>query len=180
MFLKSIKWQGNIGQNWVKSGYNHQTTYGLLFILEEWKLIHLNSSNNRSKIWRRFLIEFQEIRTILKKGNFQIKSGKNRPVFCKKRITKFETISGNSKPFDNDEKCFLFHLKAFFVLNPLSANITKWSNLPTNCLSVFDHFVILSLKGLRCLNFCSYVFGLVEERLEKTAKADFKIYDVTD
>ena len=41
-------------------------------------------------------------------------------------------------------------------LNPLSANITKWSNtlkqfvgnLPTNCLSVFDHFVVLALKGL--------------------------------
>ena len=41
-------------------------------------------------------------------------------------------------------------------LNPLSANPTKWSdtlkqlvvNLPTNCLSVFDHFVILVLKGL--------------------------------
>ena len=40
-------------------------------------------------------------------------------------------------------------------LNPLSANPTKWSNtlkqfvgnLPTNCLSVFDHFVILALKG---------------------------------
>ena len=43
-----------------------------------------------------------------------------------------------------------------FLLNPLSANPTKWSNtlkqfvgnLP-NCLSVFDHFVILALKGLR-------------------------------
>ena len=42
-------------------------------------------------------------------------------------------------------------------LNPLSANPTKWSNtlkqfagkLPTNCLSVFDHFVDLALKGLR-------------------------------
>ena len=40
--------------------------------------------------------------------------------------------------------------------NPLSANPTKWSNtlkqfvarLQTNCLSVFDHFVKLSLKGL--------------------------------
>ena len=40
--------------------------------------------------------------------------------------------------------------------NPLSANPTKWSNtlkqfvgkLPTNCLSVFDHFVKLALKGL--------------------------------
>ena len=42
------------------------------------------------------------------------------------------------------------------LLNPLSANFTKWSNtlkqfvgkLQTNCLSVFDHFVRLALKGL--------------------------------
>ena len=43
-----------------------------------------------------------------------------------------------------------------FHVNPLSANPTKWSNtlkkfvgkLPTNCLSLFDHFVNLALKGL--------------------------------
>ena len=42
------------------------------------------------------------------------------------------------------------------LLNPLSTNPTKWSNtlkqfvsnLPKNCLSVFDHFVKLALKGL--------------------------------
>ena len=42
------------------------------------------------------------------------------------------------------------------LINPLSANFTKWSdtlkqfvgNLPTNCLSVFGHFVRLALKGL--------------------------------
>ena len=42
-------------------------------------------------------------------------------------------------------------------LNPLSAKLTKWpntlkqfvGNLPTNCLSVFGHFVGLALKGLR-------------------------------
>ena len=42
------------------------------------------------------------------------------------------------------------------TLNPLSANPTKWPNtlkqfvgkLPTNCLSVFGHFVNLALKGL--------------------------------
>ena len=34
-------------------------------------------------------------------------------------------------------------------LNPLSANLTKWSNtLKQYCLSVFDHFVILAVKGL--------------------------------
>ena len=45
------------------------------------------------------------------------------------------------------------------MFNPLSANATKWSNklkqffgkLPTNCLSVFDHFVGLALKGLKNL-----------------------------
>ena len=42
-------------------------------------------------------------------------------------------------------------------VNLLSANPTKWSNtlkqfvakLPANCLSVFDHFMILALKGLK-------------------------------
>ena len=41
-----------------------------------------------------------------------------------------------------------------FCVNPLSANRTKWSNtfkqgqLPTNCLSFFEHFVKLALKRL--------------------------------
>ena len=42
------------------------------------------------------------------------------------------------------------------TVNPLSANPRTWSNTlkqfvgnsPTNCLSVFDHFVILGLKWL--------------------------------
>ena len=45
------------------------------------------------------------------------------------------------------------------IINPLSANPTKWSNTqtirrqkPTNCLSVFDDFVGLVLKGLSFLN----------------------------
>ena len=49
-----------------------------------------------------------------------------------------------------------FALITALVFNPLSANPAKWSNthtqyvgkLPTNCLSVFDHFVRLALKGL--------------------------------
>ena len=44
----------------------------------------------------------------------------------------------------------------WFLLNPLIASPTKWSNtlkqfvgsLPTNCLSVLDHFVKLAFKGL--------------------------------
>ena len=43
------------------------------------------------------------------------------------------------------------------LINPLSADITQWSNtliqfvvkVPMNCLSVFDHFVIVALKGLK-------------------------------
>ena len=46
-------------------------------------------------------------------------------------------------------------------VNPLSTNPIKWSNtlnqfvakLPTNCLSVFDHFVKLALKELKCSGF---------------------------
>ena len=42
------------------------------------------------------------------------------------------------------------------IFNPLSANPTEWlktpkqfvRKLPTNCLSVLDHFVGLALKGL--------------------------------
>ena len=48
--------------------------------------------------------------------------------------------------------------------NPLSANITKWSNtltqfvgkLPTNCLSVFDNFVGLVLKGIKAMDKPNY------------------------
>ena len=46
--------------------------------------------------------------------------------------------------------------KSIKRVNPVSANFKKWSNtlkqfvgkLPTNCLSVFGHFMGLALKGL--------------------------------
>ena len=61
-------------------------------------------------------------------------------------------VKGRSKLFS--EK------KIFVKFNPLNANFTKWSNtfkqfvsnLPTSCLSVFDHFVGLALKGLNQKN----------------------------
>ena len=48
---------------------------------------------------------------------------------------------------------------------PLSASPTKWSNtlkqfvgnFPTNCLSVFDYFVGLKLKGLTGLHTILFV-----------------------
>ena len=55
---------------------------------------------------------------------------------------------------------FLSSSDHIFSFNPLGTNFTKWSNtlkqfvgkLPTNCLSVFDHFVGLALKGLKRIN----------------------------
>ena len=52
-------------------------------------------------------------------------------------------------------------IKHATCLNPLSANPTKWSNtlkqfvwnLATNCLSVFDHFMILGLKELKAITY---------------------------
>ena len=62
-------------------------------------------------------------------------------------------------------KYFKFNPFVFIVIKEygeanICANPTKWSNIlkqfvgrlptmPTNCLSVFDHFVSLALKGLR-------------------------------
>ena len=34
------------------------------------------------------------------------------------------------------------------IINPLSGNPTKWPNTLKQCLTVFDHFVGLALKGL--------------------------------
>ena len=60
------------------------------------------------------------------------------------------------------------------IFNPVSANPTKWSNtlkevvpnLPTNCLSVFDHFVKLALKGLIGLKKKLYVYVYVYRKTQ--------------
>ena len=52
---------------------------------------------------------------------------------------------------------FVAQLTCNNSINPLNAKVTKWSNtlkqfiskLPTNFLSVFEHFVGLAFKGLR-------------------------------
>ena len=61
------------------------------------------------------------------------------------------------QPSNQSDKLAGVFWALFYLFNPLSANFTKWSNilkqfigkLPTNCLSVFDHFVVLALKRLR-------------------------------
>ena len=60
------------------------------------------------------------------------------------------------KGFVTRQFFLLFEHSTNLGFNPLSANPTKSSNtlkqfvgkLPTNCLSVLDHFVKLALKGL--------------------------------
>ena len=61
-----------------------------------------------------------------------------------------------TKILDFLQKGFAKSAKFLTILNPLSANPIKWPNtlkqfvgkLSTNCLSLFDHFVKLALKGL--------------------------------
>ena len=63
----------------------------------------------------------------------------------------------------------------YLDINPLSSNPTKWSNklkqfvgnLPTNCVSVFDYFVLLAVKGLNIQNiFSVYFFEVTDVILE--------------
>ena len=62
------------------------------------------------------------------------------------------------------------------IINPLSANPEKWSNtlkqivgnMTTICLSVFDHFMNLALKGLNIdLNFSFKSFYSFTGELKK-------------
>ena len=56
--------------------------------------------------------------------------------------------------------------------NPFNANFTKWSktlkqfitNLPTNCFSVFDHFVGLALKGLIAVAILSKLRKIISKK----------------
>ena len=62
------------------------------------------------------------------------------------------------------------------VFNPLSVNPTQWSNtfkqfvgkLTTDCLSVFDHFVRLALKGISISSYLQYhLFRFYHRRRKK-------------
>ena len=101
-------------------------------------------------------------------------SGQIRTMFVKVRV-KFWTNSSWSflskalGPIGSN-LIFMFQVKEYFnfwwviqiYLNPSSANPTKWPNtlkqfvskLPTNCLSVFSHFVNLALKELTFKRLC--------------------------
>ena len=67
--------------------------------------------------------------------------------------------------------CFiLYYFRRLFVINPLITNPIKWpntlkqfvGNLPTNCLSLFGHFVNFTLKGLTLRSVRSKRFRKIE------------------
>ena len=79
----------------------------------------------------------------------------------------YVTVSIGKRVFS--KTTHMIFLKLFMklgCLNPLSTIFTKWSNtlkqfvsnLPTNCMSVFDHFVGFVLKGLRVKKWWSWIF----------------------
>ena len=68
-------------------------------------------------------------------------------------------------------QCIMTYKKCnSYNINFLSANPTKWSNtlkqfvgkLPTNCLSVFDHFVKWALKELKCFAYSEQITELLQ------------------
>ena len=69
----------------------------------------------------------------------------------------FNKVASNFALWHGCSPVNLLHIIRSPFLNPLSAKFIKWSNtlkqivckLPTICLSVFDHFSGLALKGLR-------------------------------
>ena len=76
--------------------------------------------------------------------------------------------------------CYHRENTSWLKINPLSVNFTKWSNLikqfvanlPMNCLSVFDHFVGLALKGLKKQPFAdvlrnSFFFFLISQNRQE-------------
>ena len=84
----------------------------------------------------------------------------NLPTNCLSVFDHFVglALKGLRTPFSSSSSAVMSVTVGFkrclTIINPLSANFTKWSNTqtirrqqPTNCLSVFDHFVGSAFKG---------------------------------
>ena len=105
----------------------------------------LNNSQFRAKKLSTFFIA----NTFISNARLKLaKNHANAKQHPKAELLLFENYSqfSSALSFKNNRTYF----------NPLSDNRTKWSNtlkqfagnLPTNCLSVFDHFMRLAFKGL--------------------------------
>ena len=122
-----IRRRKNEYQNHLALKFNNSTTSAKTY----WSISNLFYNSKKALIIPSFLINDKPISDFEKKGNY---------------FNSFFCISSNTiYKFENND-----------IINPLSANPTKWSNtpkqfvgnLPTNCLSVFDHFMNLALKEL--------------------------------
>ena len=105
-------------------------------------------------------------------------------IKCQLPHTRFDQISDNKRDIYLYEKLYTKLLaqavnkNTKFMFNPLNANPEKWSktlkqivgNLPTICLSVFDHFMNLALKGLRKLDVCFFLSMFLEGTVRKNSK----------
>ena len=101
-------------------------------------------------------------------------------MWCSKNITQFlGNLSCLTLCFSRYYESFIaikfFHIEMLVMFGTklikswhrLTQNATKWpntleqfiGNLPTNCLSLFDHFVKLALKGLNFSNFFALSHG---------------------
>ena len=135
------------------------------------KLSHINQTG-QTTTWKETSIEFKKYRECRLWANI---GNLWRFLFCKKNFFMrkkniVETIlvaivdSSDVRCFDLYLNIFMKYTKAErctnikfkLTLKRLSTSFTKWSNtfkqfignLSMNCLSVFDHFVGLALKGL--------------------------------
>ena len=95
---------------------------------------------------------------------YKYNTGQQNPIFSHFSHSVIQSLHFHSickyKNLQNN-RIWAPHLTNSFtgLFNPSSANPTKWPNtlkqfvgkLPTNCLSVFDHFVKSALRGLNYL-----------------------------
>ena len=138
------------------------TSFFVFFLFTiDLKLLHLVQYSPWTYLWNR--VYSQDYSITLTKVNRIDFENFHFPTYTKTSLVFFYIIrllKKTKKLYDHfyEEGLTVSRLKNRYekTFNPLSANITKWSNtlqqfvgkLPTNCLSAFDHFVGLALKGL--------------------------------
>ena len=121
----------------------------------------------KRKVWYLFLLVFWQLLPNFLKEDWTLDCVSPQ-IADFSNISKFHKIL-SLKLFSNlwgNYYTKIFILDFMFRFNPLNANPTKWSNtlkqfvckLPTDCLSVFDHFVKLALKGLIVKNWTLFLF----------------------
>ena len=124
--------------------------YALNKINEKWNMSQLTSQQSFPGF-----MQLQGVSQLL----FYMSFEKVKVSQWKKKLRLLNTIGVSCKVSDK-------------TVNPLSAKLRKWpntlkqfvGNLPTNCLSVFGHFVGLALKGSKMLKSLIKLFATLEKK----------------